>query len=228
MNASYLLRSGNSRRVARYDRARHEERQHMTGYSTVVFDLDGTLLDTLEDLHLAINHTLAWAGLPEQTLAETRAYVGNGIRRLIENSVPGGTSADIIDTMQAEFDSFYAVHCDDHTHPYPGIPELLESLRAEGRRISVVSNKTDYAVASLVAKHFPDAFDVAVGVREGVAKKPARDMVDLALSLMGEKAARLNTKSISSQTCCRPAWMTVSVRGSRGSVIGRSGILCRR
>lgn len=162
----------------------------MTGYSTVVFDLDGTLLDTLEDLHLAINHTLTWAGLPEQTLADTRAYVGNGIRRLIENSVPKGTSADMIDTMQAEFDSFYAVHCDDHTHPYLGIPELLGRLRAEGRRISVVSNKTDYAVASLVAKHFPDVFDVAVGVREGVAKKPARDMVDLALSLMGEEAAR--------------------------------------
>ncbi len=152
----------------------------------VIFDLDGTLLDTLEDLHLAINHTLAWAGLPEQGMAETRAYVGNGIRRLIERSVPAATPAEVVDELNAEFDRFYAEHCNDHTAPYPGIPELLERLRAAGVRCAVVSNKTQYAVSDLVRIHFPGAFEGVVGVREGVAKKPAPDMVALALAEMGD------------------------------------------
>ena len=151
----------------------------------VIFDLDGTLLDTLEDLHLAINHTLAWAGLPEQGMAETRAYVGNGIRRLIERSVPAATPAEVVDELNAEFDRFYAEHCNDHTAPYPGIPELLERLRGAGVRCAVVSNKTQYAVSDLVRIHFPGAFEAVVGVREGVAKKPAPDMVALALAEMG-------------------------------------------
>lgn len=151
----------------------------------VIFDLDGTLLDTLEDLHLAINHTLARAGLPEQGMAETRVYVGNGIRRLIERSVPAATPAEVVDELNAEFDRFYAEHCNDHTAPYPGIPELLERLRGAGVRCAVVSNKTQYAVSDLVRIHFPGAFEAVVGVREGVAKKPAPDMVALALAEMG-------------------------------------------
>lgn len=154
----------------------------------VIFDLDGTLLDTLEDLHLAINHTLAWAGLPEQGMAETRAYVGNGIRRLIERSVPAATPAEVVDELNAEFDRFYAEHCNDHTAPYPGVPELLETLRGAGVRCAVVSNKTQYAVSDLVRIHFPGAFEAVVGVREGVAKKPAPDMVALALAEMGGSA----------------------------------------
>ena len=159
-----------------------------TSERLVIFDLDGTLLDTLEDLHLAINHTLAWAGLPEQGMAETRAYVGNGIRRLIERSVPAATPAEVVDELNAEFDRFYAEHCNDHTAPYPGIPELLESLRGAGVRCAVVSNKTQYAVSDLVRIHFPGAFEAVVGVREGVAKKPAPDMVALALAEMGGSA----------------------------------------
>lgn len=151
----------------------------------VIFDLDGTLLNTLEDLHLSINHTLAWAGLPTQSHAGTRAYVGNGIRKLVERSAPAGTPAEVIDELLAEFDRYYAEHCNDHTAPYAGIPELLERLHAEGIRTAVVSNKTQYAVTSLVATHFPGAFEAVVGVREGVAKKPAPDMVALALSEMG-------------------------------------------
>ncbi len=151
----------------------------------VIFDLDGTLLNTLEDLHLAINHTLAWAGLPEQGIAQTRAYVGNGIRRLIERSVPAGTPPEVVDELNAEFDSFYAEHCRDNTQPYEGIPGLLARLGERGARMAVVSNKTQYAVSDLVEAHFPGVFDAVVGVREGVAKKPAPDMVALALEEMG-------------------------------------------
>ena len=150
-----------------------------------IFDLDGTLLNTLEDLHLSINHTLAWAGLPTQSHADTRAYVGNGIRKLVERSAPAGTPTEVVDELLAEFDRYYAEHCDDHTAPYPGVPELLGRLREAGVRTAVVSNKTQYAVTSLVATHFPGAFGAVVGVREGVAKKPAPDMVTLALAEMG-------------------------------------------
>ena len=87
----------------------------MTHYSTVIFDLDGTLLDTLEDLHLTLNHTLAALGMPTRTLAETRAFVGNGIRRLIERAVPAGTDEATVAKANAEFDTHYAVHCNDHT-----------------------------------------------------------------------------------------------------------------
>ncbi len=155
----------------------------------VIFDLDGTLLNTLEDLHLAINHTLAWAGLPEQSMSQTRAYVGNGIRKLIERSAPTATPAEVVDELNAEFDRFYALHCQDNTAPYPGINELLGRLAEAGARMAVVSNKTQYAVTDLVAAHFPDAFEAVVGVREGVAKKPAPDMVKLALAEMGLRRA---------------------------------------
>ncbi len=159
------------------------------GTPIVIFDLDGTLLNTLEDLHLAINHTLAWAGLPEQSVSQTRAYVGNGIRKLIERSAPTGTPAEVVDELNAEFDCFYALHCQDHTAPYSGINELLGRLADAGARMAVVSNKTQYAVTDLVAAHFPDVFEAVVGVREGVAKKPAPDMVELALAEMGVRRA---------------------------------------
>lgn len=157
-------------------------------YDTVIFDLDGTLLDTLEDLHLTLNHTLAALGMPERTFAETRAFVGNGIRRLIERAVPAGTDEATVAKANAEFDAHYARHCNDHTRPYPGVPELLARLRGRGVRLAVVSNKTQYAVDELVGIHFPGAFDAVVGVRPGVAKKPARDMVDVALAEMGGTA----------------------------------------
>ena len=157
-------------------------------YDTVIFDLDGTLLDTLEDLHLTLNFALGAHGMPRRTFEETRAFVGNGIRRLIERAVPAGTDVTTTDEVQATFDGHYARHCNDHTRPYPGVPELLERLRERGARVAVVSNKTQYAVDELVGIHFAGAFDAVVGVREGVARKPARDMVDVALSEMGAAA----------------------------------------
>lgn len=160
----------------------------MTGYATIVFDLDGTLLDTLEDLHLTLNHALESQGLPDRTFEEARAFVGNGIRRLVERAVPAGTDATVTDAVFDEFNHWYAAHCNDHTHAYAGMVELVASLRAEGRRVAVVSNKSDYAVQDLMDIYFPGAFDAVLGVREGIARKPARDMVDAALAEMGAAA----------------------------------------
>lgn len=160
----------------------------MRGFSTIVFDLDGTLLDTIEDLHLALDHALESEGLPTRTFEEARAFVGNGIRRLCERGVPEGSSPAVVDAVFAEFNRWYAAHCNDHTHAYTGMVELVGALRGEGRRMAVVSNKSDYAVQDLMDIYFPGAFDAVLGVREGVARKPARDMVDAALAEMDAEA----------------------------------------
>ena len=159
----------------------------MPAYETVVFDLDGTLLNTLEDLHLSTNAALAAHGMPERTLEEVRRFVGNGIRKLIERAVPVGTTAAEQEAVYQDFRAHYAAHCEDHTGPYPGIPEMLAHLRAAGVRLAVVSNKGDFAVQELVSRQFPDTFDAILGENEaaGIRKKPAPDMVEAALARMG-------------------------------------------
>lgn len=159
----------------------------MPAYQTAVFDLDGTLLNTLEDLHLSTNAALAAHGLPARSLEEVRRFVGNGIRKLVERAVPAGTGAAEQEAVYEDFCAHYAAHCEDHTGPYPGILELLARLRAAGVRLAVVSNKGDFAVQELVARQFPGAFDAILGENEaaGVRKKPAPDMVLAALERMG-------------------------------------------
>ena len=159
----------------------------MPAYATAVFDLDGTLLNTLEDLHISTNAALSAHGMPARTLDEVRRFVGNGIRLLIRRAVPDGTSDVERDAVYEDFCAHYAAHCEDHTGPYPGIPELLAHLRAAGVRLAVVSNKGDFAVQELVARQFPGAFDAVLGENEaaGIRKKPAPDMVEAALGRMG-------------------------------------------
>ena len=159
----------------------------MPAYQTAVFDLDGTLLDSLEDLHLSTNAALAAHGLPARSLEEVRRFVGNGIRKLVERAVPAGTGAAEQEAVYEDFCAHYAAHCEDHTGPYPGILELLARLRAAGVRLAVVSNKGDFAVQELVARQFPGAFDAILGENEaaGIRKKPAPDMVEAALARMG-------------------------------------------
>ena len=159
----------------------------MPAYQTAVFDLDGTLLDSLCDLHLSINAVLAAHGMPTHSLDDVRRFVGNGIRKLVERAVPAGTSAAEQDAVYEDFCAHYAAHCEDHTGPYAGIPELLAHLRAAGVRLAVVSNKGDFAVQELVSRQFPDTFDAILGENEaaGIRKKPAPDMVEAALERMG-------------------------------------------
>lgn len=163
----------------------------MPTYTTAVFDLDGTLLNTLDDLHASANAALLAHGLPQRTLDEVRRFVGNGIRRLIRRAVPEGTPRALEESVYEDFCAHYAAHCEDRTAPYPGIPDLLEHLRAAGMRLAVVSNKGDFAVQELIARQFPDTFDAVLGEAEdrGVRRKPAPDMVVAALSRMGADRA---------------------------------------
>lgn len=156
-------------------------------YETYVFDMDGTILNTIDDLTVSTNLTMEEMGYPTHTVDEVKWFVGNGIRKLIERAVPKGTSEDDISRTFEVFMRHYGVHCKDKTGPYPGIMELLISLKKAGKKLAVVSNKADGPVKKLADEIFPGMFDIAIGEKEGVSKKPARDMVDIALSALGTK-----------------------------------------
>lgn len=147
-------------------------------YQLAIFDMDGTILNTLQDLTNSLNAALAKSGYPQHTAEEVRFFVGNGIRKLIERGVPAGTPVEQIDTVHHDFTAHYQVHCADTTQPYDGIPELLQTLRRAGCKTAVVSNKADYAVQELCKQYFDGMFDFAVGEREQILKKPAPDSVN--------------------------------------------------
>ncbi len=150
-------------------------------YELIIFDMDGTILDTLEDLKNSMNHTLRLYNMPERTLDEIRSFVGNGIRKLIERSVVNSTPENRIDAIHKDFMEYYEIHCADFTRPYEGVNVLIQELRNRGYKTAVVSNKADGAVQDLCTQYFPDLFDLAIGERPEIAKKPAADMVNLAL-----------------------------------------------
>lgn len=156
-------------------------------YDSVIFDLDGTLLNTLDDLHDAVAHSLAAYGLPARTLDEVRRFVGNGIRLLIERSVPKGCPDDITNSVFEEFKNYYGIHCNDKTKPYDGIPELLRQLKSCDIPCAIVSNKADFAVKTLARDYFDDLCAAAIGERDGIRKKPAPDSVFEAMALLGAK-----------------------------------------
>ena len=146
-------------------------------YTTIIFDLDGTLLNTLADLAAATNHALAEHKLPQRTTDEVRLFVGNGIRKLIERAVPADTPAELQEEVFDSFNKYYKKHCADSTRPYDGVPQLLQQLRAAGCRTAIVSNKADYGVQALAKQYFDGQLDAACGERAGIAKKPAPDML---------------------------------------------------
>ncbi len=152
-----------------------------------VFDLDGTLLDTLDDLADAVNAALARASFPSRTRDEVRQFVGNGVERLIRLAVPAGTDEATVMAVLGDFKATYAAHCAVRTAPYPGVIALLDALREQGCRIAVVSNKFDAAVKELCRHYFGDRVEVAVGERlsEGIRRKPAPDTVFEALAAFG-------------------------------------------
>mgnify|MGYP004513652993 FL=1 len=146
-------------------------------YSLAVFDLDGTVLDTLGDLAASTNFALGEYGLPARSVDEVRRFVGNGIRLLIERAVPENTAAETVDGVFEAFRAHYALHCADTTRAYDGIKRLLCDLRAAGIKTAVVSNKADFAVKELCRRYFEGLFDIAVGERENIRRKPAPDSV---------------------------------------------------
>ena len=155
---------------------------------TAIFDLDGTLLDTLEDLYRAVNIALDTHSLPLRTRDEVRSFVGDGVEMLIRRALPTGSDEDTVYTVLSDFKTTYAAICKDNTKPYDGIIPLLSNLREGGIRVAVVSNKFDAATKALCAEYFGDLVEVAVGEREGVFKKPAPDTVFEAMSALGVTA----------------------------------------
>lgn len=154
-------------------------------YRLAIFDLDGTLLDTLQDLANSLNYALKNADFPQRSIDEVRRFVGNGIRKLIERGVPAGTSEKETERVLADFMEHYKAHCSDSTRPYDGIDELLAALKERGYLTAVVSNKADAAVKILCEKYFPKKFDSVVGERQSVRKKPAPDTVNSVLAQLG-------------------------------------------
>lgn len=153
--------------------------------NTVIFDLDGTLLDTLGDLTDAANHALAKYGYPARTEEEIRSFVGNGIRKLIERALPEGAEESVVEAALGSFKEYYEAHMTDRTAPYDGIPELLSRLGSEGYRLAIVSNKADFAVQILRERYFPDSIPLAIGEVAGVQRKPAPDSLLAAMERLG-------------------------------------------
>lgn len=156
----------------------------------MIFDLDGTLLDTLQDLADSANYALAACGLPLRTLEEIRSFVGNGVGLLIARAVPEGTPDEVRGRCLELFRAHYLLNMENKTAPYPGVTDLLGKLGNEGYKLAIVSNKLDGAVKGLAQSHFDDLVPVAIGERNGVARKPAPDMVRLALEQLGSSAEK--------------------------------------
>ncbi|HIS03502.1 MAG TPA: HAD-IA family hydrolase [Candidatus Pullichristensenella avicola] len=172
-------------------------------YTCAIFDLDGTLLNTLDDLKNAVNAALARHGCAPRTLEEVRLFVGNGVKKLIERAVPAGTPEAETAAILADFRAWYSEHVNVETHPYAGIAALLGKLRAAGVKVGVNSNKFDAAVQLLMNDHFPGLFDMAVGESEKVPKKPSPIGVQTLLKALGadaESAVYIGDSGVDEQT----------------------------
>ncbi len=159
-------------------------------YELVIFDLDGTLLDTLDDLAAAADHALVGAGFPARSKEEVRRLIGNGVTRLIRGAVPEGTPDEICRRVLADYRAYYAAHVNVRTRPFPGVPELLRVLRESGVRAAVNTNKPDAAARALCRAHFGDWIDPVLGERAEIPKKPAPDGARYILGALGVAAER--------------------------------------
>lgn len=188
----------------------------MKQYDTYIFDLDGTLLDTLDDLAAAVNYALRRYGMPEHTREEVRQMVGNGVRLLMVRAIPEGDKNPLFDDTFRTFREYYLEHSLDTTRPYDGIPELLRELRTRGKRVAVVSNKFYAATRELCQHFFPDTVEVAIGEHEaeGIRKKPAPDTVMEAfrqLNVSKENAVYVGDSDVDLQTAINSELPCISV-----------------
>ncbi len=162
----------------------------MIPYPYVIFDMDGTLLDTLQDLADSVNHGLAALGFPQRSYQEIRRFVGNGIEQLVKLSLPTGTDAQLEAQCLSLFKAHYLTNMHNKTSPYPGIPPMLQSLSNAGIQLGVVSNKFDDALKDIVKTYFGDVFSVVYGARPDLPKKPAPDMLLRCVEEMGGSPAQ--------------------------------------
>ena len=154
-------------------------------YTTIVFDCDGTLLDTLTDLRNAVNYVLCAHDLPERSVPEVKAALGNGIAHLMRQSLPDSISEAEFNTYLDEFKAYYGEHLQDYTAPYPGMLDVLDTLRAKGYKLAIVSNKIQEGITPLNKEYFGNRLPVAIGERPGLQRKPTPDMVLQALKELG-------------------------------------------
>lgn len=157
----------------------------MKNKDTIIFDLDGTLLNTLDDLSDSVNVIMKQYGYPEHSREQIRTFVGNGIGKLIERSIPGGRENDRFDQVLADFRDYYTGHCKIKTKPYDGVLDLMRALSERGCKLAIVSNKNDAAVRELNEIYFARYTGAVIGDREGVKRKPAPDLVFAALKKLG-------------------------------------------
>lgn len=172
-------------------------------YEFIVFDLDGTLLDTLTDLHASVNFALEKFSFPKRSKEEVRSFVGNGIAMLIRRAI--GRETPLFEQVLNEFKAHYAAHCADETQPYAGILPLLQELQARGVKTAVVSNKADFAVKKLAKAYFNGLLLEAVGEDEarGIRKKPAPDSLFSVMEKLGadkQKTVYIGDSEVDIQT----------------------------
>ena len=157
----------------------------MKDFDTYIFDLDGTLLSSLDDLAASTNYALRWAGMPERTTEEVRMFVGNGVKLLMERAIPDGQQNPRFEEVYATFREHYLKHNLDRTRPYEGVIGMLRELKRRGKKLAIVSNKFYAATQELAHHFFADTIEVAIGERENIRKKPAPDTVLEALRQLG-------------------------------------------
>jgi len=153
-------------------------------YYLAIFDLDGTILNTIDDIANSVNYALQLNSMPIHTTDEITSYVGNGVMMLIKRALPKNADEEIIKKVYDDFNEHYRIHNNDLTAPYNKIPETIQTLRNAGVKTAVISNKIDYGVKALCKQYFDGMFDFAVGERQGIAKKPSPDSVNEVLNLL--------------------------------------------
>lgn len=153
----------------------------------IIFDLDGTLIDTVKDLNAAVNYALNEKGFPLRTIDQTRNDIGNGVAKLMERSIPGGICNPEYTNCLDIFKTYYRNHYFDYSLPYKNIGELLKELKAKGYHLSVVSNKFNEGANKMIRHFFGDTFDIIQGEEEKYRKKPYPDMVNAVIEKMSYK-----------------------------------------
>lgn len=184
--------------------------------NTIIFDLDGTLLNTLEDLADSLDYALLKSGFALRTMEEVCGFVGNGVGKLVERALPDGLANPLYEQVFEDFKAHYGMHCQDKTRPYPGIMELLDELAGAGYRMAIVSNKMDGAVKKLSEEYFDGKIPVAIGECENIRRKPAPDTVYAALEelhvtvrqavYVGDSEVDLQTAAAAGIPCISVDW----------------------